>query len=145
MILTHRDPLKVLASCASFSEVLRGPFTDCLDRNELGAEVARRWEKGARLVIQFRENNTDLKERFFDVTCADLVREPMAVVRRIYDHFDMALTDEAKRAMLHFLAEHPQNKHGVHGYSLEKYGLDRETERRRFQFYTDYFGIAPEG
>jgi hypothetical protein len=144
MILTHRDPPKVLASCASFSEVLRGPFTKCIDRNELGAEVAGRWEKGARLAIRFRENNPDLQERFFDVRCADLVREPMAVVRRIYEHFDMAFTDEAERAMLNFLAEHPQNKHGVHGYSLEKYGLDRETEQRRFQFYTDYFGLVSE-
>jgi hypothetical protein len=144
MIMTHRDPLKVLASCASFTEVLRGPFTECLDRHELGSEVAQRWKNGAQLAIQFRENNTALQERFFDVQCADLVREPMAVVRLIYDYFDMALTDEAERAMLHFLAEHPQNKHGVHGYSLEKYGLDRETERRRFQFYTDYFGLASE-
>jgi hypothetical protein len=144
MILTHRDPPNVLASCASFSEVLRGPFTDFLDRHELGAEVTQRWEKGARLAIQFRENNPDLQERFLDVRCADLVREPMAVVRQIYEHFDMPLTDEAERAMVHFLAEHPQNKHGVHGYSLRKYGLDRETERLCFQFYTDYFGIVSE-
>jgi hypothetical protein len=144
MILTHRDPPKVLASCASFSEVLRSPFTDCLDRNELGAEVAQRWEKGARLAIQFRENNVGLRERFFDVACADLVKQPMAVVRQIYDHFDMVLTDEAQRAMRNFLTQHPQNKHGVHGYSLEKYGLDGETERRRFRFYTDYFGTVFE-
>jgi hypothetical protein len=144
MILTHRDPPKVLASCASFTEVLRGPFTKSIDRHELGSEVVRRWENGARLAIQFCQNNTALQERFFDVACADLVREPMAVVRGIYDHFDMALTHEAERAMLSFLAKHPQNKHGVHGYSLEKYGLDRETERRRFQFYTDYFGIVSE-
>jgi hypothetical protein len=142
MILTHRDPSKILGSCASFSEVLRGPFTNRIDRHELGAEVAQRWEKGARLAIQFRENNPDLKERFFDVDCADLVRQPMTVVSQIYDHFDMELTDEAERAMLHFLAEHPQNKYGVHGYSLEKYGLDDTTERRRFRFYTDYFGIV---
>jgi hypothetical protein len=142
MILTHRDPHKVLASCASFSEVLRSPFTNCLDRNELGAEVAQRWEKGARLAIQFREDNADLKERFFDVACADLVRKPMVVVQQIYEHFDMPLTEEAKGAMQRFLAEHPQNKYGVHEYSLGQYGLDDETERQRFRFYTDYFGIV---
>ncbi len=125
--MTHRDPVKVLASCASFTEVLRGPFTDCLDRNELGDEVTRRWEKGAKLGIQFRRGNADLEGRFLDVWYADLVREPMAVIRQIYDHFEMVLTDDAERAMRRFLAENPQNKSGVHRYSLETYGLDRET------------------
>jgi hypothetical protein len=142
MILTHRDPPKVLASCASFSEVLRSPFTNYFDRNELGAEVSRRWEKGARLAIQFREENAHLKERFLDVSCADLVKKPMVVVEQIYEHYDLPLTAEAKRAMQRFLAEHPQNKHGVHEYSLGQYGLDDEAERRRFRFYTDYFGIV---
>jgi hypothetical protein len=144
VIMTHRDPLKVLASCASFAEVLRGPFTESFDRYELGEEVARRWEKGARLGIQFRQDNKALQERFLDVWYADLVRDPMAVVRQIYDHFEMVLTDDAERAMQRFLTANPQNKHGVHRYSLETYGLSRETERRRFQFYTDHYGITLE-
>jgi len=144
IIMTHRDPLKVLASCASFSEVLRGPFTTHLDRRELGAEVSQRWEKGARLAIEFREGNADLRGRFFDVWYKDLVRDPMSVVRRIYDHFELVLTPEAEHAMLQFLTDNPQNKNGVHSYSLETYGLQRDTERCRFEFYTDYFGINSE-
>jgi hypothetical protein len=55
----------------------------------------------------------------------------------------MALTDETEMAMLRFLAENPQNRHGVHRYSLEEFGLDLDTERRRFEFYTSFFGIEP--
>ena len=145
IIITHRDPLKVLGSCASFSEVLRSPFTDCFDREKLGLEVTRRWEKGAHLGIQFRRSHPDLERRFIDVYYADLVRDPMAVVRRIYDHFEMTLTDDAENLMLQLLASNPQNKNGVHRYSLETFGLHRDAERRRFQFYTDYYGIDPEG
>jgi hypothetical protein len=144
IIMTHRDPLKVLASCASFSEVLRGPFTTHLDRRELGAEVSHRWEKGARLAIEFREGNAELRGRFFDVWYRDLVRDPLSVVRRIYDHFNLVLTPEAERAMLGFLTDNPQNKNGVHSYSLETYGLQRDNERWRFEFYTDHFGIDSE-
>ena len=56
----------------------------------------------------------------------------------------MELTDKAENAMRLFLRDNPQNKNGVHRYSLEDFGLDRETERRRFQFYTDFFGIGHE-
>lgn len=142
IVMTHRDPVKVLASCASFAEVLRSPFTDCLDKKELGREVSERWEKGARLAVSFRK--TGPGERFFDVIYEDLLRDPLSVVRRIYAHFDMELTEQAERAMQRFLHENPKNKKGVHRYSLVDFGLERETERRRFEFYSNYFGIGTE-
>jgi len=144
IVITHRDPLKVLPSCASFTEVLRGSFTDFVDRKNLGIEIARHWEKGARLAVEFTQRSRDSQERFFNVQYADLLREPMAVVRQIYRHFDMELKSESETAMLSFLAENPQNRHGVHHYSLEKYGLDRGSETRSFKFYRDFFGIEPE-
>jgi hypothetical protein len=144
IVMTHRDPVKVLASCASFSDVLRSPFTNCLNRQELGLEVRQRWQKAASLAIEFRQRNGDVQGRFLDVLYADLVKDPVGVVRMIYRHFDMDLTDEAERCMLKFLSQNPQNKNGVHRYSLEDYGMERETERRRFQFYTDHFGVIPE-
>jgi hypothetical protein len=79
-----------------------------------------------------------------DVHYADLVRDAMATVRLIYNHFEMVLTEEAEQAMLTFLAQHPQGKNGMHRYTLDDYGLQRESERRRFQFYSDYFRIAQE-
>jgi hypothetical protein len=142
IILTHRDPLKVLASCASFTEVLRGAFTDHIDKEALGLEVRRRWEAGAQLAVNWRQERTD--RRFLDVHYLDLVRDPMTMVRRIYDHFEMELTPAAIQAMTGFLAANPQGKRGVHRYCLEEFGMEPEEERRRFQFYTDFFGIESE-
>jgi hypothetical protein len=144
IVMTHRDPLKVLPSCASFTEVLRGSFTDCLDRKKLGIEIARHWQRGARLAVEFSESNGNSQGRLLNVMYADLVRDPMAVVRLIYSHFDMELTGETEMAMQRFLAENPQNIHGVHRYSLGEFGLDRDTEMRRFEFYANFFGIEPE-
>ncbi len=144
IIMTHRDPLKVLPSCASFTEVLRRGFTDQLDRKELGKEVLKRWDDAAAFAIRFRDGNPALKERFFDVQYSDLVRDPMLLIGRIYDHFAMELTEEAKKAMRRFLVENPMNKKGVHRYSLGEFDFDPAAERRRFQFYTDYFGVRPE-
>ena len=133
----------MLPSCASFTEVLRGSFTDCLDRKKLGIEIAPHWQRGARHAIEFWQSNGKSHGRFLNVQYADLIRDPMAVVRLIYRHFDMELRGETEMAMLRFLAENPQNRHGVHRYSLEEFGLDRDTERRRFEFYTNFFGIEP--
>jgi hypothetical protein len=145
IILTHRDPLKVLASCASFTEVLRRGFSDRLDKAVLAQEVLERWVEGAGLAVKYRQDQGDLHRQLFDVHYAELLRDPMSMVRRIYEFFDLELTGAAETAMERFLLANPKNKGGVHRYSLEEFGLNTETERRRFQFYLDYFGIEPEG
>jgi hypothetical protein len=144
IVMTHRDPLKVLPSCASLTKILRQPFTNRLDREALRSDVNLRWEGSARLAMQLRHENPALRERFFDVLYPDLKKDPMAVVREIYRYFDRELTLEAETAMQRFVAENPKNKNGEHRYSLEEFGFDRETERRRFQFYTEEYGITPE-
>jgi hypothetical protein len=144
IILTHRDPLKVLASCTSFTEVLRGMFSDRVDKVSLAREVRQRWVEGAGLAVQYRQGTGDLQKQLFDVRYAELVRDPMSMVRQIYDYFDLEMTAAAEVAMERFLRANPKDKGGVHRYSLEEFGLNPEAERRRFQFYLDFFGIEPE-
>jgi hypothetical protein len=143
IILTHRDPLKVLPSCASFTEVLRRAFSDCVDKVSLAQEVRQRWEEGAGLAVKYRQM-PGVQKQFFDVRYPDLVRDPMSMVQRLYEHFNLGLTPAAEGAMQQFLRANPKNKGGVHRYSLEEFGLNPAEERRRFQFYLDFFGLEPE-
>jgi hypothetical protein len=144
VVLTHRDPLKVLPSCASFAKVLRAPFTGTIDLKALGAEVSRRWSGSADQLTLLRSEGRQPRRSFFDVSYSDLIREPMAVVRGIYRHFDRELSPAAEGAMACFVAQNPKDKRGAHLYTLEQFGLDPATERLNFRNYTDYFGIAPE-
>ncbi|OGR31268.1 MAG: hypothetical protein A2139_09210 [Desulfobacca sp. RBG_16_60_12] len=144
ILMTHRDPLKVLASCASFTEVLRRAFSDQVDKAAMARQVSERWAEGAGLAVKHRQAG-NLRQQMFDVQYLELVRDPMAMVRRIYEHFDLGLTKAAETAMERFLAENPKDKGGVHRYSLESFGLNPEVERRHFQSYLDCFGIEPEG
>ena len=43
--------------------------------------------------------------------------------------------------MREFLAANPKDKHGVHRYSLEDFGLDPKLERERYRSYTERFGV----
>ena len=145
IVLTHRDPLKVLASCASFTEVLRNGFSDRVDKVSMARQVQQRWAEGAGLAVKFRQTQGNSHQQLFDVHYVELLRDPMSMVRRIYEFFDLELSPAAETAMEQFLLANPKNKGGVHRYSLEEFGLNPETERRRFQFYLDFFGIEPEG
>jgi hypothetical protein len=144
IVLTHRDPLKVLPSCASFAHVLRAPFTGSIDLKVLGAEVSRRWADAARAVTRMRGGESGREGQFFDVSYQDLTRDPMAVVVGLYRHFERELSAEAEAAMRQYIAQNPKDKKGAHRYSLEQFGLDPRQERLNFQEYTDYFRVATE-
>jgi hypothetical protein len=92
IVVTHRDPLKVLPSCASLTRILRRPFTDRLDREALRTDVNLRWEGSLRLAMELRRENRTLGGRFHDVLFPDLRKDPLAVVREIYRYFDRELT-----------------------------------------------------
>jgi hypothetical protein len=51
------------------------------------------------------------------------------------------LTTQARTAMQNFLAANPKNKHGVHSYTLEQFGLSRAAETIRFKSYCERFRI----
>jgi hypothetical protein len=141
IVLTHREPLEVVASAASLHTVLRSTFSDTVDPVAVGREVTTRWCEGMRRALAVRDGGTVPAERFFDVSYTDLLRDPLGIVRRIYAHFDMPLTDVAENRMRRFLAENPKDKHGKHEYSLEQFGLDRDEEWKRYVWYRERFGL----
>jgi len=144
IVQTHRDPVTVVASLASMSAALQRAFTDRVEPRDIGREVLQRWTSGLERSMQLRQSGRLPADRFVDVHYADLTRDPMATVRRIYTQFGLALSPTAEARMSRFLADNPQDKHGPHRYALENFGLDGESLARRFKGYCEYFQVPTE-
>ncbi len=142
IVQTHRDPARVLASLASLIATLRGAFSDAVDPFEIGREVAVRWAEAFRRGIATRRVSPG--DRFVDVHYHELLRDPMAIVRRLYERMEERLSAEAEHAMRCFLAENPQDRFGRHRYRLASFGLDPAIERRRFEDYRAQFQVPEE-
>jgi hypothetical protein len=141
VVMTHRDPLKLIASHASLVSMARSMGSDEVDRVEVGREWSESWESAMRKGIEFRRRGEADESRFFDMHFADWLRDPVAMAGRIYAHFGLELGAEAESRMRDFLADNP---HGKHTYTLEEFGLDPATERERFRFYQEYYGVETE-
>src|SRR6201987_666051 len=61
LVLVHRDPVRVLASVAKLTEVLRRPFARNVDRIEIGREVSASWLDGAQRVSGLSTNDSGLR------------------------------------------------------------------------------------
>jgi hypothetical protein len=130
LIQIHRDPLEVLGSFCSLSAVLSGIGSDHVDPVAIGARWAPAWADGL-------ERAEAARGRWPEARCADvdypqLLADPMGVVASIYDRFGLELTDQARSQMEAFISSHLQHAGGVHRYSLDQFGLDRDVEAARF-------------
>ena len=145
VVMTHRDPVEVVASVTSLHVVLRQAFSRHVDPLRVGPEVASMLADDVRCGVEARANGCAPAERFFDVWYTELVGDALTAVRRIYRHFDLPLSDAAERAMRQYLASEPKDGHGRHVYSLADFGLDAERERERNRAYLERFGCRRDG
>ena len=139
-IQTHRAPSEALASWSSLVERARSVAMEPLPRDALGAEQLGFMSGMLNGAARFRRARPELEHRWVDLAYADLVGDPMAAVRGIYDRFGWPLEPAAAGAMRGWLAGQAERRRreARHRYSLEDYALTREAVDRAFEPYLDF-------
>ncbi len=136
-VLTHRDPVNVIASVCSLVRSLAGTFTD----TDWQDYIRETWPEvvGSLLDNQnaFRDSQiaAGRGDSFVDIAYSDLVGDPITTIASLYEQLGENFSAEAESAMRAHSAEHKKDRFGSHSYSLEEWGLDREALTERVQPY----------
>jgi hypothetical protein len=136
-VLTHRDPVNVIASACNLVRVLAGTFTDV----DWTAYIRETWPEiiGTLLDNQnaFRDSQiaAGRADAFVDLAYSDLVADPISTIGALYEQLGETFTPQAEQAMRAHSAEHKKDRFGSHSYSLEEWGLDRDELTERVQPY----------
>ena len=130
IVVTHRDPVPVIASLCSLVRSLSGTFTDA----DHTAYIASHWVAVAETIVR---RTIDARARrpeiaFLDVEYAQLTSAPLDVARAIYAFDETELTPDVEARFVAYLADNTQGKHGSHTYALEEFGLRPDEIRERF-------------
>jgi hypothetical protein len=144
VIHTHRDPVRVLCSLASLTDLLRRLASSDVSLDQVALGWVDDVADGLDRAVQARRDGTIPRSRAVDVLFRDFLDSPMTVVSAIYDRLGIELTDEADLAMRNFLAEHSQEKYGGHAYTFADTGLDAGELRERMRRYSEYFDVPEE-
>jgi len=139
LVLVHRDPVRVLASVAKLTEVLRRPFARSIDRMEIGREVSASWIEGARRMGALADDASVLHLNY-----RHIVAQPLDSVRAVYRHCGLPLSKEAEERMRSWLRAAANVTRPWRDYRLAEFGLDARLLRERFATYTATFGIETE-
>lgn len=137
LIVTHRDPIKTLASTCSLVVSLTGTFSDADWRSYIVEIWTETVDAMINRTLDFRDAHPEVQ--FVDVMYDDFVKDPVAAVAGIYDDLGRDLTPEAEKAMREMAAREPQHKFGKHTYALADVGLRREDVQARFERYFERF------
>jgi hypothetical protein len=143
LIFTHRDPMRALASNCSLNELLMRMSSDRVDPEAIGREWLLLHERALSNAVDFRARRPDVP--CVDVGDAELARNPIVAVTRVYDALGAKLSNEAEGRMRNFLRAHPSGQHGRHDYAAERYGLRREEVAERLRSYCARFAAVLEG
>jgi hypothetical protein len=142
LVMTHRDPVAVVASACSLLKAVRPMFADPVSLEAIGENMLSTFD--AMIERQFAFRKARGWNAIYDLHYAELMRDPIGEMQKLYAHFSEPLTAEAEAAMKAYLASNPKGKFGKHSYSLADYGLTAEAVRERFQDYCSRFQIAEE-
>ena len=132
VIHTHRDPRRFIASLVSLLAVLRFTRSDEVDTETLGPLMELTYQMFLEQVIDQRESGTIPNDRIVDSHFLDLMADPVASLRRLYDELEMDWPANHDRTVRDYLAAKPKGKHGEHRYTFADVGLDEDSVRNTF-------------
>lgn len=140
-VLTHRDPVDIVASVCSLARSLGGTFTEA----DWSDYVRATWPEvigelvDHQLAFRAAQDAMDDGATFVDIAYARIVSDPVGAVAELYDALDEPFTAEAESAMRTHATTHVKDRFGRHSYSLEDWGLDRSALTERFAPYLDRY------
>lgn len=139
-IQTHRAPAEVMGSWNSLVERARSAAVEPPPRHETGPEQLDFMSGMLNRATRFRIGRPELEDRWVDVAYVDLIRDPLAAVRAIYDRFGWRLEPAAVDRMEAWLSRQAERRRREtrHRYRLEDYGLTAEGVDAAFAPYLEF-------
>lgn len=143
LVWTHRDPLTAVGSFCSIISLAHQGFIGKVDTEWLAENCPWQARQHAERIMDARDRLGE--DRIIDIHYADLTRNPLDTMRRLYRALGDEFTGEAERGMRGWLDDNPQNKFGKHEYKLGQYGLSPEAVEPLFERYLSRYDVEREG
>jgi hypothetical protein len=144
VVITHRDPLRVIGSLSDLMATLHYMHSDHVDHGVLVEFMAMGLEMQMDAVTAERDAGTVPNDRITDVVYKDLVADPLGAVERLYASWDLPVSDAFRAALDVYLAARHTHRAPGHDYSFADTGLDLTTHRALVAPYQERFGVPPE-
>jgi hypothetical protein len=144
VVVTHRNPLITLPSLCRLWEswCIAYDRDGSFDKHRFGQFIKIIQEKYLMVPLNYRKAHPENEDRMFDSIYEEFFSDPIRVVKKIYQKFDLEYTKEFEKRMIVYLENNKQGKYGRHKYSLEEYGFNAENLYEEYREYMDLYGFG---
>ena len=134
IIWTHRKPADVVTSMASLANALQWPKSKRRDPRP----VADDWNFKLHSVInKAMAFDRDRKEEWcYHLRYEDLMTNPEGAIKKIFQHFDLSVSELHQRRMCKWLEYRPKNSFGKHHYEASDFGWTPEQLEEQYSDYS---------
>jgi hypothetical protein len=143
LLWIHRDPLTATGSFCSLMTLGHQGFLGKIDVEWISQNCPWQAAQHANRIMDARDSLGE--DRIIDVHYADLMRNPVETMRKVYGALGDDFTGAAQVGMRAWLADNPQDKFGKHEYKLARFGLSPETLAPLFERYLSRYDVETEG
>jgi hypothetical protein len=139
-VQTHRTPVDSMASVSSLVTILRSAFSDAVDPFIVCREAIDYWSEAMNRFLPERDRLVN--NRICDIEYEKIRREPIRVVKRIYEFFGWSLSQEAEQNMRALIAKQARRQSANHRYDLSQFGTSADEVLSMFAPYCNRFGLS---
>lgn len=143
IIWTHRDPFKATGSLLSMIANAQRITLQHPDRDYLVSNYPNQLAEHVRRPMAVQDELG--KDPFYHLHYAELTRDPIGQMRKLYRWLQEPFTAEAEAGMNDWLKDNPQGKFGKHAYGLDEFGLSKDRLMPYFEPYLKRFDLELEG
>lgn len=142
VVQTHRDPDAAVASFCSMVAHARSMLSDRVDPSEISAHWLPKMQLAVSRAMDVRESTEG--RRFIDVSYEDLLRDPMAELRRVYASAGLEFGRAAAEAARAAARNNRQSRYGRHVYAPDDFGISPGRIDRCFASYRTKYRVPKE-
>lgn len=143
LVWTHRDPAAVVPSVASLNMAFYRTWCRAPDPLATGPYWNHKLRVGVERGLRFDAEQGG-RAWCHHLQYAELLKDPVGCVRRLYAHFGEEVTELHARRMQRWLQDRPQQAFGRHVYRAEELGLSRAALDALYADYRERFEVPRE-
>lgn len=141
-VMTHRDPVQILASIAKLTLTLRGTLYEAVDPKRVGTQMLGFIGSHIDRIMAFCQS-----PRGAAVTHVDYYRvvdDPAAVMAEVHGALGIDSPEQVRTAVTQWRRDNPKGARGSNPYTLEQFGLRDDAVAEQFGDYMRHFDIPRE-
>jgi hypothetical protein len=143
LVWTHRDPAAVVPSVASLNMAFYRTWCRAPRPHAAGEYWNHKLRVGVERGMRYHAAQPD-RTWCHHLQYAELLKDPIGCVRRLYAHFGDEVSPLHARRMQRWMQDRPQQAFGRHVYRAEQLGLSQAALDAEYADYRERFEVVRE-